>query len=110
MKKTLAADSGCRKKRGRWDYGPKLLPHHAKLLADSGIAPEVAIRLGYRSVRRKGTLKKLGFSRAQRRVPGLLIPIWDVNGKRVLYQLRPDKPRLGDAGPREADVGTIRPH
>ena len=28
---------------GRWDYGPKLLPHHAKLLADSGIAPKVAI-------------------------------------------------------------------
>ncbi len=102
MPKKLAAYSDRRKKRDRQkrdgNYGPKLLPHHAKLLADSAITPEVAIARRYRSVIRTGTLKKLGFTRAQRRVPGLLIPIWDVNGTRALYQLRPDHPRLDDDG------------
>ena len=74
-------------------YGP-LLPHHLALLKASAIAPEVARARGYRSVTAGSELDRLGFPRRQRRVPALLIPVWDVTGKVALYQLRPDEPRV----------------
>jgi len=76
------------------DYGADLLPHHAALLRDSGISPDVARARGYRSVSIKAELKRLGFSDSQRRVPALLIPIWGVTGDRTMYQIRPDEPRI----------------
>ncbi len=69
--------------------------HHEKMLLDeSVIAPEIAEERGYRTVERKVELKELGFSDAQRNVPGLLIPIWAPAGEIVLYQYRPDEPRI----------------
>jgi hypothetical protein len=75
-----------------------LLPQHAQLLAASAIDPEVAVARGYRSVTEKVVLERYRFGRAQRRVPGLLVPVWSVWGEVALHQLRPDEPRLNKAG------------
>jgi len=73
-----------------------LLPQHAALLTASAISDEVAKARGYRSVTDKAELRSLGFSANQARVPALLIPVWDVNGKIALYQARPDEPRVAN--------------
>ncbi len=88
------------------DYGPGLLPHHARLLADSGITPEVAKARGYRSITKRTELRRLGFADAQCRVPALLIPIWNVAGELAIYQLRPDEPRILDAKPVKYETPT----
>ena len=75
----------------------EILPQHEKLIEDSAIAPEVAQARGYRSVEIQAEMKRLGFSQAQCK-PGLLIPIWGVNGEIVSYQIRPDEPRIGKNG------------
>ena len=75
-------------------YGAHMLPQHAALLAASAISPEVAAARGYRSVETKADLERKGFSRAQRNVPGLLIPIYDSTGEFATYQYRPDEPRV----------------
>ncbi len=74
----------------------ELLPQHLALLRGSAISDEVAAARGYRSVEHKARLTELGFSAAQARVPALLIPIIGVHGEVVLYQLRPDAPRIRD--------------
>lgn len=74
--------------------GPALLPQHAQLLADSAISPEVATARGYRSATTRAELRRLGFAEPQRRVPALLLPIYNVHGEIALYQLRPDTPRI----------------
>jgi hypothetical protein len=74
----------------------RLLPQHAALLRGSAISDDVAAARGYRSVEQKARLTELGFSQAQARVPALLIPIIGVHGDIVLYQLRPDTPRIRD--------------
>lgn len=72
-----------------------LAPHHKRMLEEeSGIKPEVIEARGYRTVTTKAELAKLGFSKAQQNVPSLLIPIYGVTGELVLYQLRPDLPRI----------------
>ncbi len=76
-------------------YGP-LLPRHLDLLTASAISPTVAKTRGYRSVTNRAELERLGFAATQRLVPGLLIPIWGVDGKIASYQLRPDEPRIRD--------------
>jgi len=68
------------------------------LIEESGIDPTVVEERGYRTVEKKVELKQLGFSDAQRSVPGLLIPVWDVNGEIATYQHRPDLPRIGKDG------------
>lgn len=75
-----------------------LLPHHRKMLADSGISPEVINARGYRSAAKKAELKELGFSDAQCRGPALVIPVYDVTGQVVLHQIRPDVPRANSDG------------
>ncbi len=81
------------------DYGIALFENHQKLLAASAISPEVARERGYRSVDTKTNLAGHGFSKVQREVPGLLIPIHGVspNGP-IRHQYRPDSPRLTDTG------------
>lgn len=74
----------------------RLLPQHAVLIRGSAISDEVATARGYRSIEQKARLTELGFSHAQARVPALLIPIIGVHGDIVLYQLRPDAPRIRD--------------
>jgi hypothetical protein len=76
--------------------GVVLLAQHARLLAASAIAAEVAAARGYRSVTEKKVLARCGFSAVQQRVPALLIPVWDVCGEVALYQARPDDPRVKD--------------
>ena len=71
-----------------------LSPRHESLLLASGIAPNVATMRGYKTATTKSELEHYGFSRLQRRVPALLIPIWSVvTGKVETYHLRPDEPR-----------------
>jgi Domain of unknown function (DUF3854) len=83
--------------------GPALLPQHwQQLIAGSGINPEVIAVRGYRSVvppEGYTKLKRLGFSRPQAKLtPGLLIPVLGLNGQPVLYQYRPDTPRINAKG------------
>ncbi len=74
--------------------GEQLLPHHARLIEASAIAPDVARARGYRSVTDAAELRRLGFGPAQARTPSLLIPIYGpVDTEAVLYQSRPDEPR-----------------
>ena len=80
-----------------------LLPHHLTMLAEeSGISLDIIKARGYRSIHGPGVyaeLKALGFNKAQSRLaPGLLIPILDIDGKPVLYQFRPDTPRVNKDG------------
>ena len=88
---------------------PDLLPqHYEQLVQGSGIAPEIIAARGYRSLREyrssQGTedfeaLLKYDFSKRQAALtPGLLIPILSREGQPVLYQLRPDKPRIDGKG------------
>jgi len=82
---------------------PTLLPHHFEQLTQgSGIAPEVIRGRGYCSIvppEGYTVLKQLGFARAQAKLtPGLLIPILDIDGQPVLYQYKPDEPRLDSKG------------
>jgi hypothetical protein len=79
------------------EYGIGLFDQHAELLRASAITPEVARARGYVSVDTATTLGKLSptpFAKAQRVVPGLLIPIHGPGGDVVLHQYRPDVPRL----------------
>ena len=75
-----------------------LLPQHQKLLEGSAINEAVAEARGYRSITEKEELLRLGFSRAQTRVPDLLIPLWRVDGEPGGYQYRPDNPRTIRSG------------
>lgn len=78
-------------------YGIAIFDQHAEMLAASAVAPEVARERGYRSVDTKKNLQGRGFAPAQRRVPGLLIPIFGPTGTEpVSYQYRPDDPRSGE--------------
>ncbi len=78
--------------------GLSLLPQYEKLLIDSAISPKVAQERGYRSVEKKADLKVRGFTDSQCRVPALLLPVWDINGEIVNYQIRPDDPRINKEG------------
>jgi hypothetical protein len=75
-----------------------LLPQHERLIADSGIAPEVARARGYRSVSTRSELRRLGFGDNQCRVPALLIPVRSAPGEISTYQIRPDEPRINEDG------------
>src|SRR6266511_3450252 len=75
-----------------------LFPQHSAFLRARGVGPEEIAARAYRSIDVKVRLKDLGFKPAQRRVPALLIPIYGVHGELVTYQIRPDDPRLNDAG------------
>ncbi len=78
---------------------PELFTDHYRHLADgSGINPEVIKERGYRSISGKLDLEKLGFAASQLRVPGILIPLWSVDGQEARYQFRPDHPRNSSRG------------
>src|SRR4030042_5275108 len=73
---------------------PQLLTGHLTHLKEgSGITIDVIRERGYRSVLGKSELEKLGFTPAQQRSPGILIPPWSVDGKEAGFQFRPDHPR-----------------
>ena len=78
---------------------PELLTDHFRHLSEgSGISPEVIKERGYRSILGKSELDKFGFTPAQQRAPGILIPLWSVDGKEAGYQFRPDHPRTISRG------------
>ncbi|MBI4186288.1 MAG: DUF3854 domain-containing protein [Chloroflexi bacterium] len=78
---------------------PALLTNHFQHLSEgSGIGVDIIRERGYRSVLGKAELEKLGFTPAQQRVPGILIPLWSVDGKDAGSQLRPDHARTSGRG------------
>ncbi len=78
---------------------PELLSDHFRHLSEgSGISLEVIKERGYRSLLGKSELEKLGFTPAQQRSPGILIPLWSVDGKGAGSQFRPDHPRTSGRG------------
>ena len=84
---------------------PELLTDHYHHLSEgSGISAEVIRERGYRSLLGKSELEKIGFTPAQQRSPGILIPLWSVDGKEAGFQFRPDHPRTDQ--PRQA--GKVR--
>lgn len=72
---------------------PTLDPRHLDALHQSAIADSVIVARGYRTVTDPAELRGLGFAAAQCRVPGLLLPMWTVDGKNGLCTFRPDNPR-----------------
>jgi Domain of unknown function (DUF3854) len=80
-------------------YNSLAAHHRAMLEQESSITPEVIERRGYRTVKTKADLERLGFGRPQRNVPGLLLPIHGPGGEISLYQFRPDEPRIKDGRP-----------
>ena len=74
-------------------------PHHEQqLVAESGIAPRIILERGYRTLKTKAELKRLGFSKAQQRAPALAIPMYGPTGELTTYQIRPDSPREDQDG------------
>lgn len=63
------------------------------MLEASAIAPDVIAARGYFTATTKTALEALGFGRAQR-LPGLVIPVYNVHGDLATYVLRPDVPRI----------------
>ncbi|MFC1869784.1 DUF3854 domain-containing protein [Chloroflexota bacterium] len=81
------------------DVIPELLTEHFHHLSDgSGISTDAIRERGYRSIMDKADLKKVGFTPAQQRSPGILIPLWSVDGKEAGCQFRPDRPRTNGRG------------
>jgi hypothetical protein len=72
---------------------PGLAPHHLAMLAASEITQDVIAARGYFTATTKAALEALGFGRAQR-LPGLVIPVYNVYGELATYILRPDIPRI----------------
>lgn len=76
------------------DY-PLSPTHIAQLREGSGIADEVIVARGYRTITKATELREFGFSPEQcRTVPGLLIPQCGTDGSNGVYIFRPDNPRV----------------
>jgi hypothetical protein len=72
---------------------PVLLQKHFEHLRDSAISIDIMKERGYKSVLGKAVLEEAGFSKSQQRHPGILIPLYGVDGGITGYQYRPDNPR-----------------
>jgi P4 family phage/plasmid primase-like protien len=78
----------------------KISKPHLAALAASGITSEHAAARGYETVTDAERLAQVGIVKAARdHVPGLLVPMLDVQGSTWGYQYRPDNPRLRQGGP-----------
>lgn len=78
-----------------------VLHHYEQHVVGSGIADWVASQRRYRTVTAADAdlLRKLGFNEDQiAHVPALLIPLWDIHGNIVNYELRPDVSRVNEDG------------
>jgi len=75
------------------DDAPQLLTVHFDHLRQSAITVEVIKARGYSTAMGKQVLKEAGFSKAQQRTPGILIPLYGVSGSIIGHQYRPDSPR-----------------
>jgi len=73
---------------------PSLLSTHFEQLHEgSAISIDVIKERQYESTLGKKRLADLGFNPSQRHIPGIIIPLWGVNGQRISYQYRSDHPR-----------------
>lgn len=79
---------------GDYTLGGDLSTEHAKLIAASAIAWDVAVERGYYTIEHKAEAGRLGFGRNQQNVPALAHPVYGVAGEIVNYQIRPDYPRI----------------
>lgn len=74
---------------------PELIESHFQHLHQgSGISIDVISERGYRSALNPKMLAEAGFSKSQCRPPGILIPLWGVDGEKTGYTYRPDNPRM----------------
>src|SRR5215218_2911541 len=97
MNHNANADGGAPPERSQSKPKPFLSANHERMLfEESGIEPAVVEARGYRTAEKKVELERLGFGRAQRNVPALLIPVFSPGGEVVLHQSRPDEPRIKD--------------
>lgn len=79
--------------------GAILATRHLSMLRDgSGLSTVVIAARGYRTVTDAAELARLGFTPAQRRVPGLLLPGHAPDGSNGLYAYGPDAPRESQSG------------
>ena len=68
------------------------------MLQASAISEALIAARQYQTVRYQNELKRFGFGESQRRVPALLLPVWNAYGEIVSYQARPDYPRVSKKG------------
>ena len=73
-----------------------LLPAHQARLAASGINPATIQARGYYSESSGAALGRLGFTRNQHQTPALVIPVGGLKGRTLLFQIRPDNPRISN--------------
>jgi len=71
-----------------------LSEHHSAMLQASAISDDVIAQRGYFTATRKVQLGDLGFATSQQLVPALVIPVFAPHGEVMLYQIRPDQPRM----------------
>ena len=86
----------------RWDslLEEQLERHHIDMLVSkSRISYECILERGYFSATAAEELGQLGFAGFQQRVPGLVIPIHDVDGNVAFHRVRPDNPRSSSEKP-----------
>lgn len=75
--------------------GQHIAQHHMTALArDSAISLEVIAERGYWTAVDATDLAALGFAGVQQIVPALMVPVYDVFGRRAFVLARPDAPRL----------------
>jgi len=75
-------------------FGGSFLPQHVAKLKSSAVSADTKLARGYQTVTELATLERAGFTKGQRRVPGILIPLHGVDGRTAGYQYRPDEPRV----------------
>jgi hypothetical protein len=72
------------------DYGGRILPQHAKLLAAAAVKPQVAEEAGIYSAAKADDLPEEFRSLGSAGVPALVFPWHRVNGEDPVHQIRPD--------------------
>lgn len=86
-----------------------LSERHLKMLREeSGISEEIITARGYRTITDEKELIPLGFSTAQRRAPGLLMPGYGPDGGNSFYTFRPDSARVIENRRRREPDGTYK--
>jgi hypothetical protein len=76
-----------RELRERLDY------RYDEVVDQSAIDPEVALERDYHLEKSKTGLAALGFTRAQQRVPAMVVPRFSPSGEELAPQIKPDSPR-----------------
>jgi len=72
----------------------RIAANHLEMLQASGLTTESIRSRGYFTAMKKVELASLGFSAQQQLTPALVIPVFGPQGEVVLYQARPDQPRM----------------